>query len=101
MTPRDPHDPRDDEALAGLFADVARAQRPSRFETARAARDLDVAIDRAERRRRAWRPGVVATAVALAGALGVAGGLAVRPGAALQDRSVMQERVMQERVRSN
>lgn len=76
MTKRDPS--LDDEAVAGAFAEVAQARRPSRFETARAARDLDLAIDGLEaRRRRIWRPGVVAAAVALAGAVGVVTGVAL------------------------
>lgn len=70
--------PPEDDALAATFAEAARARRPSRFETARAARDLEGALDRLEeRRRRALRPAVAAAAVVLAGSVGVVLGVAL------------------------
>ncbi|MCC7072433.1 MAG: hypothetical protein IT383_13980 [Deltaproteobacteria bacterium] len=76
MTPRVPTG--DDDAVAAAFAEAAAARRPSRFETARAGRDLEGALDRMEARRvRALRPVAAATAVVVAGALGVVSGLAM------------------------
>lgn len=77
-----------DEALAAAFAEAARPREPSRFESARAARELELALDSAERhQRRGWRTTAVAGAVALAAAAGVVGGLALRAPTELADSS--------------
>ncbi|MCC7111609.1 MAG: hypothetical protein IT382_20105 [Deltaproteobacteria bacterium] len=78
-SPPGPAGEGNDEALALAFAEAARLRAPSRFESARAARELELALDQVDRnQRRGWRSTAVAGAVTLAAVAGVVGGLALR-----------------------